>query len=226
MPKRIVIQGSLLRRLVVDEGMTQAEVGARIGASVGTVRKLCRIHGVPTPGPGPRSGERHPGWKGGFVVRKGYLYQHFPEHPFSTKSGYVLVHRLAMERRIGRHLRPDEVVHHLNRDRMDNRIENLFLFPSNGHHLRHELAGCPIHALACSTGHRESAIREALERGDVAILSACARGRRANAARRAALVRRACAALDVRVPPPFENRPTTSPDRLDEAATPPPLRAG
>lgn len=43
------------------------------------------------------------------------------------------VHVVAMERRIGRRLRPDEVVHHIDGDRSNNRDDNLALMTRAGH---------------------------------------------------------------------------------------------
>jgi len=56
-------------------------------------------------------------------------------HPYAYKN-YIREHRYAMEQKIGRYLNPKEHVHHINGDRTDNNIENLFLFHNNSEHLK------------------------------------------------------------------------------------------
>ena len=72
---------------------------------------------------------------------KGYLYVYHPTHPARTRHNKVALHRLVAEQKIGRYLRPGEVVHHKNKNVLDNRPENLEVFESNGAHLAEELAG-------------------------------------------------------------------------------------
>ena len=49
---------------------------------------------------------------------------------------YRYEHRVIMEKMIGRSLKRVEVVHHKNEDKVDNRPENLELFPNNVAHMR------------------------------------------------------------------------------------------
>jgi hypothetical protein len=46
-------------------------------------------------------------------------------------------HRIVMEQHLGRELRPDEHVHHINGDRRDNRIENLEIVDPREHTRAH-----------------------------------------------------------------------------------------
>jgi hypothetical protein len=91
------------------------------------------------------SGKNNPSWRGGvYIDPEGYRLISNPVHPFANSAGYVREHRLIMEKHLGRYLTQKEVVHHINGNVQDNRVENLELFESNGKHLAVELAGrCP-----------------------------------------------------------------------------------
>lgn len=65
--------------------------------------------------------------------KDGYIAIYFPDHPKSNKEGYIMEHDLVMECFIGRWLKDDEVVHHINKKRNDNRIENLKLMSKSEH---------------------------------------------------------------------------------------------
>lgn len=67
------------------------------------------------------------------IRKDGYIAIYFPDHPNSNKDGYILEHKLVMECLIGRHLKNDEVVHHINQKRDDNRKENLQLMTFKEH---------------------------------------------------------------------------------------------
>lgn len=64
-------------------------------------------------------------------VVRGYVRIMRRGHPMASVKGYVPEHRLVMADHLGRPLLPNENVHHVNGDTLDNRIENLELWVSS-----------------------------------------------------------------------------------------------
>ena len=76
-----------------------------------------------------KTGKRSSAWKGGrHIDIGGYVMVFKPDHPNTTKKGYMGEHRLVMSKHLRRPLNKFENVHHKNGDRQDNRICNLELW--------------------------------------------------------------------------------------------------
>lgn len=85
----------------------------------------------------------------------GYIRCYFPEHPAAAADGCVAKHRLVMERALGRLLEPDEVVHHINHVRDDNRLENLQIMTREAH--------CTMHGAEGASGRMKKSRRKSCE---------------------------------------------------------------
>ena len=128
------------------EGRTQPWIAKELGIDRRLVHKVLKKHGIVCQH-GYCKADSHPCWRGGRQLdQDGYVLVFAPWHPAARRPRrrYVTEHRLVMEGHLKRFLRPGEVVHHVNGNKQDNRLENLQLFDSNAEHLRHELTGkCP-----------------------------------------------------------------------------------
>lgn len=83
-------------------------------------------------------GPNHPLWNGGVTYDgKGYKLVKSPNHPHKNQRGYVYEHRLVMEEHMGRYLRKDEEINHINKDIKDNRIQNLEILSKSTHATKH-----------------------------------------------------------------------------------------
>ena len=71
------------------------------------------------------------------VSKEGYILIKVPKHPKSF-GGWYYEHRLIMEKKLDRILEIWETVHHINENKQDNRIENLFLCTREQHSKAHK----------------------------------------------------------------------------------------
>lgn len=90
-----------------------------------------------------RFGNKNACWRGGRRrLSNGYIVIYMPSHLMATikshkRPTYILEHRLVMAYSLNRLLGKDEVVHHKNGIRDDNRIENLELTNPSKHVAEH-----------------------------------------------------------------------------------------
>lgn len=71
------------------------------------------------------------------IERKGYWYIRLPEHPDSSKQGYIAEHRVIMEKIIGRRLQKHEDVHHIDHNKKNNTVRNLEVLDAADHRRYH-----------------------------------------------------------------------------------------
>lgn len=102
----------------------------------------------------------------------GYVLIYRPRHQNAGKSGYVLRSRYVMATHLGRPLRADEHVHHVNRDKTDDRVDNLQVVTPSEHAKLHMAIDCDHRRQGSRNGNSKlsepkvAAIRHLLESRD------------------------------------------------------------
>lgn len=131
-----------------DGKRSYQEIADLVGMSASGVKKACHRLGLPRPRCGARYGEKnHQYQTGRRIDQSGYVLVTPPaDHPTARKrpgrmARVMPEHRLVMEQKLGRYLKPGEVVDHIDGLTLHNSPENLRLFASNGEHLAQTARG-------------------------------------------------------------------------------------
>ena len=112
-------------------GRHHSEETRRKMSIAGKGRKLTEIHKTKISeakkGKERLRGKDSANWKGGKKMCGGYVLIWKPSHPYSNKGGYVRRSRLVAEQVLGRYLKKEEIVHHKNKERSDDKKYNLIV---------------------------------------------------------------------------------------------------
>jgi AraC-like DNA-binding protein len=140
-PRQTQLTRQLLEPLIA-EGLNKTDMARRLGVSPALIAWALKHHGLAAIDGRQQPRDRAHTHR---LLMAGYWLIYVPDHPHADKRGRVAEHRLVMETQLGRYLRPEEVVHHMNHDRSDNRVENLMLLPNQAAHMRqHVPKGKPL----------------------------------------------------------------------------------
>jgi hypothetical protein len=90
-----------------------------------------------------RPGKNNPNGKGGkYISNDGYVMIYVPQHALCNCRGYAREHRIVFQKKVGRRLERFEIIHHVDGDKLNNKIENLRIMTKEEHDRLHGKKNC------------------------------------------------------------------------------------
>lgn len=131
MSKRKAPSDDIIKKLYEKEMMSSGDIAKKYKLTrVSVCRHLRRLK-ITRPESGETSRNRKYNVK---VFRSGYPVTFKPKHPRRNHLGYVFDHILEWEKETGYVPKFPESIHHIDLDRKNSNIENLYLFKNHKYH--------------------------------------------------------------------------------------------
>ena len=125
----------------INNELSISQIANKCGVTISLIHRYLIRFDIPRRPAVSPSGAKSGQWKGGRTrTKSGYIWIHIDKlhiKQVSVKHRYVPEQILVMEKHLNRLLRKEEIVHHINEIKDDNRIENLYLFPNESKHQRY-----------------------------------------------------------------------------------------
>lgn len=125
-PAREKLTKEYLKQEYVIKERSLTNIARELSCSSALVREMLQVCGLNVECRSRANfGESNGFYNGGITNDRGYLIIKLPNHHLADHDGYVRLHDLLAEYYFDCFLQSDEVVHHKNEDKQDNRKENL-----------------------------------------------------------------------------------------------------
>jgi hypothetical protein len=113
------------------KGESASSIARKLNLYTTSVTRVLKRNGLKMPS---GKGEEHSQWKGGRGIKSGYWTVYNPNHPRALNIRRVWEHILVLEKHIGRYIDKSEPIHHIDMNRLNNKIENLYLCKNHSEH--------------------------------------------------------------------------------------------
>lgn len=127
---------------MVGLGLCQCGCGEKTPLAKNNNKKRGHVKGEPLrfiyghENRGRFKGEKGSKWNGGKTINYyGYIQTLYPDHPRANVRGYVFEHILIAEIVLDKYLPDKAVVHHIDGNPNNNKIDNLVICENNSYHL-------------------------------------------------------------------------------------------
>lgn len=104
-------------REMYESGIKMSDIAAEMNVSITTIFRRLRSMKLTE---SKRSAKTR-------ITHLGYEQTFCPSHPRANCDGFVFTHILVIEKSINRYLEDDEIVHHIDENKLNNDISNLYL---------------------------------------------------------------------------------------------------